>query len=95
MKQRIRNKIAKKWHFNGVRYTIRQVLTATKGRVIWTRWRNGYDYHIGYDGRIYKREREENCPSCVHYNECMRKYSKSYPIGDKYICVSYKHSLIK
>lgn len=95
MKRRTRNKIAQKWHFNGVGYTIKQVLTATRGRVIWTRWRNGCDYHVGYDGRIYKREREENCPSCVHYNECMEKYSKSYPVGNKYICASYKHSLIK
>ena len=95
MKQRTRNKIAQKWHYNEVRYTIKQVLTATRGRVIWTRWRNGYDYYIGYDGRIYRREREENCPTCVHYNDCMKKYSKSYPIGNKYICASYKYNLIK
>lgn len=90
MKWRTRNKIAQKWHLNGVHYTIKQVLAATRGRVIWVRWINGCDYHIGYDGGICKREREGNCPSCVHYNECMRKYSKSYPVGDKYICASYK-----
>lgn len=95
MKRRIRDKIAKKWHLNGVCYAIKQVLMVSMGRVIWVRWINGYDYHISNDGKIYRWKRRENCPSCVHYEECMEKYSKTFPVGDKYICVSYKNILMK
>lgn len=53
MKRRIAHKIYRNRHSG--RYTINQLLYATRGTILWWHMENGYDYHIRYYcGKITK-----------------------------------------